>query len=207
MVENYYTTRDAARLLGVSVRTVQQWIEKGYLQGWKTKGGHRRIRRSSVSQLLTQRGQSSAGRSLQDALTVVVVEDSEVLQKLYRSQIAHWAVPVTLYTALNGYEALVMVGKVAPDLLICDLRLPGVTGFQVVRALCEMERYQQLRIVVVSGMPAVEIEAHGSLPARVEIIGKPIDFTRLQQIAHCVWSARRASPCSTAGHQAPENLP
>jgi predicted site-specific integrase-resolvase len=32
MVNNYYTTRDAAKALGVSVRTAQLWLEKGYLQ-------------------------------------------------------------------------------------------------------------------------------------------------------------------------------
>ncbi len=192
MVENYYTTRDAAKLLGVSVRTVQLWLEKGLLQGWKTSGGHRRIKRSSVALALHSHGKRKPRQAPPDALQMLVVEDSDALLKLYRTKISGWEFPVTLYTAPNGFEALVMVGKVAPDLLICDLRLPGVTGFQIVRALCEMERYQQLAIVVVSGMPADEIDAHGSLPARVEQIGKPINFARLQEIARSLWSRRQS---------------
>jgi excisionase family DNA binding protein len=194
MVENYYTTRDAARILGISLRTAQQWLEKGYLKGWKTSGGHRRILRSSVTRLLASRGPVELAPVAPQSLQVLVVEDNETLLKLYRLQIARWKFPVLLYTAANGYEALVMVGKVAPDLLICDLRLPGVTGFQVVRALCDMQPYSQLAIVVVSGMPSVEIDAHGSLPARVEPMGKPIDFERLQQLAQSLWDRRMAAP-------------
>ena len=188
MAENYYTTREAANLLGISVPTAQQWLEKGYLQGWKTEGGHRRIKRSSVMRALKADSAPAQKHPLHDSLQLLVVEDDAALLRLYRVQIARWPVDVTLYTAPNGYEALVLVGEVAPDLLVCDLRVPGVTGFQIVRALCEMERYQALAIVVASGLPPSEIEAHGGLPARVERIGKPIDFARLQEIARTLWS-------------------
>ena len=188
MVENYYTTRDAARMLGISLRTAQQWLEKGYLKGWKTSGGHRRILRSSVSKLLAARAPVALVPPAQQSLQLLVVVDNEALLKLYRLQIARWNRPVMLYTAANGYEALVMVGEVAPDLLICDLRLPGVTGFQIVRALCEMESFQQLAMVVVSALPSEEIDAHGSFPARVQQMGKPIDFQRLEQIAQARWA-------------------
>lgn len=49
------TTRDAARLLGISVSTAQKWIESGALASWKTPGGHRRMRRSAVIGLLEER--------------------------------------------------------------------------------------------------------------------------------------------------------
>ena len=48
MPQNYLTTRNAAKLLGISVRTAQQWVERGKLEGWKTDGGHRRISHTSV---------------------------------------------------------------------------------------------------------------------------------------------------------------
>ena len=48
------STRDAARLLGVSVRTAQLWVEDGRLRAWKTPGGHRRILVESVERLLDE---------------------------------------------------------------------------------------------------------------------------------------------------------
>lgn len=53
------TTREAAQLLGIAVSTAQLWMESGALPTWKTPGGHRRVRLSSVRRLLDQ--QSNEG--------------------------------------------------------------------------------------------------------------------------------------------------
>lgn len=193
MAINYLTTREAAALLGTSVRTIQQWVEKGQLEGWKTEGGHRRIARASVSRALKAHDMQVQAAQLASSLSVLIVEDDATLLKLYRTQMRVWPFDVKVYTAPNGYEALVMVGEVNPQLLICDLRLPGVNGFQIVRALCEMTRFKEMGIVVVSGLPTPEINAHGGLPPRVEIMGKPIDFARLQHIANQIWEQRTAA--------------
>ena len=54
------TTRDAAQLLGVAVSTTQLWMESGALPAWKTPGGHRRVRLSSVQHLLIQQDEETA---------------------------------------------------------------------------------------------------------------------------------------------------
>ncbi|WP_211258439.1 GAF domain-containing protein [Luteibacter rhizovicinus] len=58
------TTRDAARLLGISVSTAQKWIESGALESWKTPGGHRRMRQSAVIALLEERTAMSSDTAL-----------------------------------------------------------------------------------------------------------------------------------------------
>ena len=63
------TTRDAARLLGISVSTAQKWIESGALESWKTPGGHRRMRQSAVIALLEERTAMST-----DALGSIALE-------------------------------------------------------------------------------------------------------------------------------------
>lgn len=181
MAKNYYTTREAAKLLGTCLRTAQQWVETGRLKGWKTEGGHRRIDRNSVHRLLKMRSRCGPPGP-KDALPILIIEDDANLLKLYRHQIARWPVNAAVYSAPNGYEGLVMVGEVSPRLLICDIRLPGINGFQVVRSLCEMERYKNMAIVVVTGLPLEEINAHGGLPERVELMGKPVDFLRIREI-------------------------
>jgi excisionase family DNA binding protein len=183
MAVNYLTTREAAERLGTSVRTIQQWVEKGLLDGWKTDGGHRRISLSSVDALLQARQRGEAEQVAETKLCMLVVEDDANLLKLYRIHAARWPVPVDIYSAPNGYEALVLAGEINPDLLVCDLRLPGINGFQIVRAVCEMNRFHHMEIVVITGLPLPEIQAHGGLPARVEVMNKPIDFERLRDIA------------------------
>lgn len=176
-------------MLGVSVRTAQLWLEKGYLEGWKTAGGHRRITLRSVQRALRERI-SSRGTSQPApvySLPVLIVEDDPALLKLYREYLARWPFAVDVFTASNGYEALLLIGESPPRLLICDLRLPGISGFQLARVIRAMERYKDLVIVIVSGLITEEIEAHGGVPEGIEVMGKPIDFAQLQSIARGIW--------------------
>jgi len=179
---DYLTTREAADILGVSLRTVQLWVESGQLEGWKTDGGHRRLTHGAVEKKRAELIKEQTAPQQAPPMPVLIVEDDENLLRLYRTHIRSWPFPTTLYTAPNGYEALVLVGELKPWLLVCDLRLPGVNGFQIVRGLCNMNRFDAMGIVVVSGLEDVEIRAHGGVPERVEILGKPIDFERLKDI-------------------------
>lgn len=58
---DYLTTREAAELLGVALRTAQLWVEAGTLRAWKTAGGHRRITRESVNALLARQVAAKSG--------------------------------------------------------------------------------------------------------------------------------------------------
>lgn len=187
---NYFTTRQAALLLSVSVPTVQKWVETGLLKSWKTEGGHRRIHRAAVLEMVQQQREKDAAAEAPQALAVLVVEDDPNLIQLYKLQMGRWPFPVTVYVAPNGYEGLVMVGEVNPGLLVCDLRLPGVNGFNIVRALCQIERFNRMVVVVISGMPREEIDAHGGLPPRVVLMGKPVSFAQLQDIAAQQWQEK-----------------
>lgn len=51
-MKDVLTTANAAELLGVSTRTAQLWVESGQLPSWKTPGGHRRIPRQAVMDLM-----------------------------------------------------------------------------------------------------------------------------------------------------------
>lgn len=51
------TTREASKLLGVSLRTIQLWVDAKRLDAWKTPGGHRRITRRSLEDLFNKRAQ------------------------------------------------------------------------------------------------------------------------------------------------------
>ena len=73
----YISTREAAQLLGISLRTAQLWVESGALLAWKTSGGHRRILLSSVNKILEERKRLSLDPALANTpkLKVAIVED------------------------------------------------------------------------------------------------------------------------------------
>jgi len=191
----FCTTREAAERLGVSLRTAQLWVDSGILEAWKTEGGHRRISVASVERLmhtpstpvLAQTGSAlvNGGR-----LKILVAEDDNVLIKLYRACIASWGLPIDVTTASNGYEALVLVGREQPDLMISDLLMPGMDGFQMVRTLTASSFREGMEIVVVTGMDEEEIISRGGLPPGVRVLAKPVPFAELKALAESLIARR-----------------
>lgn len=173
-----YSTREAAKLLGVSLRTVQLWVESGVLEAWKTVGGHRRVSPESIMKLLANRPPAKAPVS--DELTVLVAEDDPVLLQLYQHKIATWDPPVRLLTAAGGYEALISIGEQKPDILIADLMMPSVDGFRMLRALEAHPGATHTAVIVVTALEDSEIEKRGGIPASIDILKKPVDFALLE---------------------------
>lgn len=185
-VSAYCTTREAANLLGVSVRTAQLWSESGLLEAWRTEGGHRRITRASVQRLLTSDARpappSARKSSSLDFFKILVVEDDNVLLKLYRTVIAQWNLPVQVITASNGVEGLIRVGRDTPDLMITDLAMPGMDGFQLIRHLATSSFREGMEIVVVTGLDQHDLTVRGGLPDGIRVYPKPIPFDELNNI-------------------------
>lgn len=188
----FISTAQAARQLGLSLGAVQQMVESGTLAGWKTAGGHRRIRQDSVDALLA-RAKAPAGmaRAFSSNLRVMVVEDDKLLQGIYRETFAAWALPIEVCVMEHGLDALVEVGREPPDLLIADLRIPGIDGFEMIRRLRENPLSSHVAIVVVSALSAKEIAAEGGLPDDVTVYRKPIPFHELHGYMQALITQRR----------------
>jgi excisionase family DNA binding protein len=195
VAKSYVTTYEAAGMLGVTLRTVQLWANRGVLESWKTQGGHRRITRDSVERLLASHGQPPApatevpglaSTTPIETLRVLVVEDEPDLLRLYRMRLARWPMAPEVSTASNGFEGLVLLGSLQPHLLIADLHMPEVDGFQMLRTLRSMPQLDAMEIVVVTGLGAADIEQHGGLPGGTTVLPKPIPFADLEKIAERV---------------------
>lgn len=178
--KEYCSTSEAAQRLGLSLGTVQQMVESGALEGWKTAGGHRRIRRSSVEAFLARSQTGTPTQRHGDELLVIIAEDDEILQQLYRHTFESWGFPVRLKIVASGFDVLLEVGRYPPDLLISDLKMPGMDGFEMIRRIRENTHMSDMDIVVVSGLSPEDITREGGLPADVTLFGKPVPFRELK---------------------------
>lgn len=173
---NFYTSREAAKILGVSITTVQLWVESGVLPAWKTAGGHRRIPSEAVNSMLAGQQTAAAKEHPAHVHNVLIVEDEPVQRELYRLKFAEWGLPIDLHLAEDGFEGLVMAGKYAPDLIISDLSMPGMDGFEMIRSLVQGGEIKVPAVIVVTAMNPQEIEAHGGLPQGIPVYSKPISL-------------------------------
>ncbi|MEY2632278.1 MAG: hypothetical protein RIR00_932, partial [Pseudomonadota bacterium] len=177
----FLSTRETAKLLGVSLGTVQNMVENGRLRAWKTSGGHRRVSRASVERYLAERQEQVVQDDRNsDRIKVLIAEDEPILQQLYLHTIANWEMPLDVTMVGSGYEGLIQVGLDRPDVLIADLMLPGLDGFEMIRTLRARPELTQMHIIVVSGMTPEDITRHGGLPPDITVYGKPVPFHELR---------------------------
>ncbi len=182
--KEFYSTAEAAKLLGVSHRTIQLWVEAGTLQAWKTAGGHRRIAAVSVDKLLAERRKSlapapAAAPDGPRRHKVLIVDDDAALLRLYELEMSGWDLPLELIKASDGFDALLKIGEHQPDLLISDLSMPGMDGFRMVNSLRRNPQQKQLNIIIVSGLDRATISSLG-LPADIPVYAKPVPFPQLR---------------------------
>jgi excisionase family DNA binding protein len=202
--EDYCGTSYAAKLLGLSVATVQSLVEKGEIEAWKTLGGHRRIALRSINAYQEKsskkmlRTQPSPGSRLR----VMVVEDEPDARELYRLNFEEWDLPLDCTWMPSAIEAMMDISSMRPDLLITDLSMPGVDGLEMLKALKRNANLSDMRIVVISGLSPQAIEARGGLPVDAHLQRKPINFDWLQGFmtalipANARWPNRPAQTAS-----------
>lgn len=199
--EDVMTTREAGETLGVAVRTVQLWVEAGVLPAWRTAGGHRRIARAAVEKLMAERQSDlspvkSHVESVLPAFKLLLVEDDPNLLRLFTGVVARWNFPVELFTATNGFEGLVRIGEMRPDIVVTDLIMPGMDGFEMLRALKKPgSGFASLKLLVVSALSADEITERGGLPEGVISFQKPVNFGKLETLVHKVYSDKAQRAC------------
>lgn len=171
----------AARMLGVSVATVQSLVERGELQATRTKGGHRRISMTSIKSYLSAHGVKSGHQYFSSSfLKVLVVDDDPVVLDMMRSAMAEWGLPLDCTFSTSAIEAIMDLGSLKPDLLISDLRMPGVDGFQFLKTVRANPAFNRLLVLVVTAMSDDEIAAHGGVPNHTQVVHKPLSTLWLQ---------------------------
>jgi excisionase family DNA binding protein len=185
----FYSTREAAEKLGLSLGTVQKMVETGALSAWKTAGGHRRVIASSVTSYMTAR-ESNIRAVRNQQLSILVVEDDTEIQKLYALNVAEWDLNVDLKLVGDGLTALLHIAKHHPDLVIADLRMKGLDGFEMIHTLHNDSSFDEMDIVVVTGMHKDEIAARGGLPKGMTVLTKPISFSTLEGYVKAKEAAR-----------------
>ena len=82
------------------------------------------------------------------AKTVLIVEDNELNMKLFRDLLeAHG---YTTSGTSNGYEALDLVRKMRPDLVLMDIQLPQVSGLEVTKWIKDDPELRAIPVVAVT---------------------------------------------------------
>ena len=196
--DEYCGTSYAAKLLNLSVGSIQSLVEKNELIAWKTQGGHRRISIESIYQYqnranLLPKAPNQNGHYLK----VMVVEDDDNTRAMYQAHFDEWDLPLDAILQASAIEALLDIPVVNPQVLVTDLRMPGIDGVEMLRQLSAHPQYAHLAVIVITGLSEEEISSYGELPAGTHILRKPIDMGWLKGYFQAMLSLRMPLKKST----------
>ncbi|MDD5224138.1 MAG: response regulator [bacterium] len=122
--------------------------------------------------------ESSVAEAKSPGRSVIVVDDEEanlkVLARILKIQ-GHRVRPIS-----EGQMALASARSDPPDLVILDINMPGMNGYEVCREMKEDERLKDIPVLFLSGMGGVEDKVEAFRAGGVDYITKPFQFEEIQ---------------------------
>lgn len=111
------------------------------------------------------------------AKKILVVDDEDLNRILIRDMVEHLGhVPVL---AQNGAQALALLDRTI-DLVLMDVMMPGMDGYEAVRRIRRMEEFAELPIIMVTALANREDRLLAVEAGANDFIAKPVDFTELR---------------------------
>jgi excisionase family DNA binding protein len=149
----YLTPTEVADRLLVAPVTVRLWANKGLLPSVTTLGGHRRFRVQDVD-AFAARHQASAEPSR--ALRVLIIDDDREFSRYLAGVISAQKGEVLVEVANDGFSAGVKCQASRPDVVLLDLQMPDMDGFEVCAMLRTMFGRTAPRILALTAFPSAK---------------------------------------------------
>jgi len=114
---------------------------------------------------------------LRDGLSILIVDDSRTqlfaLEKMLKAE------GVKTYTAENGKQGILMARHVKPDLILMDIVMPEINGFQATRYLSRQADTGHIPIIIISGSNQESDKTWGLKLGAKDYLQKPVDKSLL----------------------------
>jgi excisionase family DNA binding protein len=151
MQDRLYTTNQLAKLFGVVPTTVIDWIEAGKLDAFKTLGGHRRITHVAVLEFLRRHSLPSPPAFAQRSKKILVLDDEPKVLELFDELLSKQLPGLERVLVDHPVDALIRIGSDRPQLVVFDLYMPDMDGFEFCRRLRSSEEHRGLKLLAISG--------------------------------------------------------
>jgi excisionase family DNA binding protein len=181
MKKQTFTTFDIAKMLDVYPTTVADWADSGKLKAFNTPGGHRRILRPDLVKFLRRHKMPVPAGLAPEAVKILVVDDDPIILELVSGLLKSVKKGYKILTAADGFEAGRLLGLHDPQLVVLDLKLPGIDGFEVCRQI--KEQHSRTKVLAITGYDNEENRQKIMKAGADAFLGKPFRMTKF--LAEC----------------------
>lgn len=178
MKSNYLTVKQVADLLLISAGTVRNWCEKGDLPVQLTPGGHRRFLLDDVLRFARFHDIPVAAKSSAEP-RILIVDDDVAVSEYIRELLGFAQDPLELDCARDGFQAGDKLHIFKPDIVLLDLKMPGMDGYEVCKHIQAKAEIDRPRVIAMTAFPS-ESNVQRIIEAGAEqCLAKPLDVDNL----------------------------
>ncbi len=166
-----YTQEALAHELGVSFATINAW-ERG-------RSMPRKTHLSSLEELAHSLG-------IQTDLTVLAIDDDPSACVVIEGLVAGSGTPARVETTTDPTRGLIMVGALDPDLLLLDVMMPNLDGFELARQLAEIPNIRMPTVVFVTAAADDKQVRERASDLGYRLLGKPLRQQTMNELLNSV---------------------
>lgn len=150
-MEDILTVYKASQCCKVSPKTIINWIESGHIDAYKTVGGHRRIKKADLLTFMKNQGIPIPEEDrVEERNRILVVDDDPIIVETIVQALEEDEFDYEVISAADGFEAGLQVNHFRPHLLILDIMMPDIKGYEVCRKIKSNEDTKNTKIIVLS---------------------------------------------------------
>lgn len=174
--------KQVAEYLQMNKMTIYKLVRSGEIPSFKI-ASEWRFKKEMIDQWLMEKMHGKAAPeesliALPQGLKVLVVDNELFIREFFQKALTRDGYNVIL--AANGYDAIAKISQEKPDLVLLDIKMPGIDGIETLRRIKELNK--ELPVIMLSAynnlrtsMEAVKLGAYDSL-------AKPFDLDEIKAI-------------------------
>jgi excisionase family DNA binding protein len=175
------TVSQASKYCKVSSKTIINWIEAGHLKAYKTVGGHRRIKKDDLDQFLKEKGMPlPEEHKKEERKRILVVDDDKIIVETIVQALEEDEYGYEMISASDGFEAGLQISHFKPDLLILDIMMPDINGYEVCQKVKANPDTKETKIIVLSAYLNDEAFQHMKEFGAEACFSKPLPLEQLK---------------------------
>jgi excisionase family DNA binding protein len=194
MTKQVLSTSQVAELLGVTKGSVVNWINQGQLLAGQTPGGHKRVAVEDLLEFIRRQKLPVPAGLSPSRPRVLIVDDDADIRELIAAEIEAEYPDYEVLQAQNGFVAGERIGTAKPDVVILDLRMPGLDGYEVCRWIKSSPDTMDTGVIAITAYPSPGAEKRIIACGARICLSKPLDMAvLLQEVDAAVRERKRSS--------------
>lgn len=178
MEKKFYTTGQLGKILGVSRVTVYKWIRDKKIEGVRLPGGRWIILKKEAERIIKERGLEEL--ETEKEIKILIGDDNVDIVNSLKEFLERKNENYRILTAYNGFEVGKYLYSFKPDILILDIFMPGLTGFEIINIIKKDEKLKDIIIIVITGYPEEENLKKLKEEGADYIFIKPFDYNEIE---------------------------